>query len=102
MLPLVLNVANVSAVTNDHGLGLPLQACKDGQLETVQAILNGGDAATEMERRDTSRRTPLHLACWAGHLDVVKALCVAGAKVTTTRASTANNRELLAPTRSFL
>ncbi len=47
----------------------------------MQAVLNAGEATGELERRDGSRRTALHLACWAGHLEVVKALCVAGAKV---------------------
>lgn len=62
---------------NVNGLTVLLQAVLDGDLDTVQLLLELG---ADKEARDDSQQTALQLAVWNEHIDIVKALLARGAQ----------------------
>lgn len=76
---LVRNPVKLNAKIDEivHGIQALLRAAKEGQLETVQALLA---AKVEPNAQDSNGYTALMLSSFAGHQDVVKALLVANAK----------------------
>ena len=54
-------------------------AARDGKLAKVKAYLEAG--ATCIDKGDENGVTPLNIAAWKGHLEVVQALLAAGAMV---------------------
>ena len=48
------------------------EACRAGDLSRVQQIIEKGG---NPRKCDKLSRAPLHLACWAGQLEVVRFLC---------------------------
>jgi ankyrin repeat protein len=56
-----------------------IKAAKNGNLAAVKAILAA--APDLIDARDQDDSTPLHCACWKGHLEVVACLLDAGANV---------------------
>ncbi|XP_006662645.1 ankyrin repeat domain-containing protein 29 [Oryza brachyantha] len=49
------------------------KAARSGDLAAVESLCEANPLA--LSSRDRLSRTPLHLAAWAGHVDVVKCLC---------------------------
>ncbi len=58
------------------------EAAATGTLYRVKALL---DAGADIEQSDEHGQTPLMFAVAAGHVEVVKMLCAAGANVHATR-----------------
>ena len=58
-------------------------AAKDGNVGEVLRLLLAGDADPSA-KYGFQQRTPLHIACLYGHLDVVRALLLAKADVEST------------------
>ncbi|XP_075508454.1 uncharacterized protein LOC142545266 [Primulina tabacum] len=49
------------------------EAARSGDIEAVQAVCSANPLA--VDSRDRHSRTPLHLAAWSGHAEVVNYLC---------------------------
>lgn len=81
-MPLLRDAALASGADLDHlyseGTAL-FRACRAGRTAVVEWLIAAG--ASVNLRADVERPTPLHAACWRNHIDVVRALLVAGANV---------------------
>ena len=67
-----LNIMNVKFVLNDEDCSTTLHfLCKLGVLEGVKNLI---EMYGNVEVRDESRKTPLHIACEKGHIDVAEYL----------------------------
>ena len=62
------------SLTHDESFA---KVCKDGHLDIVRAMVER--TQVDLEARDDSDRTPLHIAALKGHLPVVQYLCEQGA-----------------------
>eukprot|EP00284_Hemiselmis_tepida_P010984 CAMPEP_0174934446 /NCGR_PEP_ID=MMETSP1355-20121228/49583_1 /TAXON_ID=464990 /ORGANISM="Hemiselmis tepida, Strain CCMP443" /LENGTH=165 /DNA_ID=CAMNT_0016181049 /DNA_START=16 /DNA_END=513 /DNA_ORIENTATION=+ len=51
-----------------------LLAAKEGRLDDVAALLEGGGEGSDVFTRDKDGMTALHHACWSGKLEVTKLL----------------------------
>lgn len=66
-------------------MALPLHsASRNGDLELARKLIIV--EKFDVNERDQHSRTPLHLASWAGHADIVQLLCENGAQVNATAA----------------
>jgi Ankyrin repeats (3 copies)/Ankyrin repeat len=55
------------------------KAARENSIDEMQQMIVSGKY--DVNEKDGLKRTPLHLACWAGHLDMVKLLLRARAKI---------------------
>lgn len=63
------------------GMNLLLGACEGGDVSIVRHVLDHLPEGVGLKSTDREGRSPLHVAVWAGHLDVVALLIERGADV---------------------
>jgi ankyrin repeat protein len=59
-------------------------AARTGDAAAVATLLGQPDGAARLKRRDAHERTPLHVACFANHVEVVNLLLSGGASANAT------------------
>lgn len=59
-------------------------AARAGDAVAVATLLSQSDSAARLKRRDAHERTPLHVACFANHVEVVNLLLSGGASANAT------------------
>jgi hypothetical protein len=59
-------------------------AARTGDAAAVATLMGLTDGAARLKRRDAHERTPLHVACFANHVEVVALLLSGGASANAT------------------
>ena len=72
-------IKNFTTRELEHGRTELHYACKDNEVWIARACIAFNDKR-DMNAPDVFGRTPLHLACWRAHIDVVKLLLESGAQ----------------------
>jgi ankyrin repeat protein len=75
---LIAKRGNLNEVDEDDGNTMLFRASKEGNLEIVRLLVEGG---ADMDKADYDGRTPLYVACKYGHIKIVQLLLDAGADI---------------------